>query len=152
MNETGERTATARSKSYWMLAAAAALAAGAIVLTFAARSLLDARPKEESITLVYIGAEDCAPCRKWQREDAVAFRSSAEFARVTYREVKSPVLFDVLKDEYWPDDLRRYREQLPRGAGVPLWLVVADGRIVEQRFGAAQWQAAVLPKVRSLLR
>jgi hypothetical protein len=104
------------------------------------------------ITLVYVGAEDCAPCGKWQREDGTAFRSSGEFAQVTYREVKSPALFDLLKDEHWPQDLRRYREKLAPGAGVPLWLVLADGEVVDQHFGAAQWKSAVLPKIRSLLR
>jgi hypothetical protein len=104
------------------------------------------------ITLVYVGAEDCAPCRKWQREDATAFRASSEFTQVTYREVKSPVLFDLLKDEHWPQDLRPYREKLALGAGVPLWLVLEEGEIVDQRFGAAQWKSAVLPKIRSLLR
>lgn len=104
------------------------------------------------ITLVYVGAEDCAPCRKWQREDGSAFLSSGEFARVAYREVKSPALFDLLKDEHWPLDLRRYRERLAPGAGVPLWLVLADGEIVDQRFGAVQWKSAVLPKLRTLLR
>jgi hypothetical protein len=104
------------------------------------------------ITLVYVGAEDCAPCRKWQREDGTAFRSSGEFAQVTYREVKSPALFDLLKDEHWPQDLRHYREKLAPGAGVPLWLVLADREIVDQRFGASQWKSAVLPKIRSLLR
>jgi hypothetical protein len=104
------------------------------------------------ITLVYVGAEDCAPCRKWQREDGTAFRASGEFAQVSYREVKSPALFDLLKDEHWPQDLRPYREKLAPGAGVPLWLVLADGEVVDQRFGAVQWKAAVLPKIRSLLR
>jgi hypothetical protein len=104
------------------------------------------------ITLLYVGADDCAPCRAWQREDGPTFRSSSEFARVTYREVKSPSILDVLKDEYWPDDLRRYRERIGRGAGVPLWLVVANGEIVEQGFGASHWRSSVLPRIRSLLR
>lgn len=102
--------------------------------------------------LVYVGADDCAPCRAWQRDDGAMFRLSPEFARLTYREVKSPILFDILKDKYWPDDLRGYRDRLGRGAGVPMWLVISDREIVEQRFGATQWQAAVLPKIRALLR
>jgi hypothetical protein len=104
------------------------------------------------VTLLYVGADDCAPCRAWQRADGPAFRSSPEFAHVAYREVKSPSVLDLLKDEYWPDDLRRYRERIGRGAGVPLWLVVADDEIVEQGFGASQWRGSVLPKIRSLLR
>jgi hypothetical protein len=109
-------------------------------------------PTRSDITLVYVGAEDCAPCRKWQREDGTAFRSSGEFAQITYREVKSPALFDLLKDEHWPQDLRRYRAILAPGAGVPLWFLLADGELVDQGFGAMQWKSTVLPKIRSLLR
>ena len=107
---------------------------------------------KEDILLIYVGADDCAPCRKWQREDAVAFRASGEFGQITYREVKSPALFDILKDEHWPEELRSYRDRLAPGAGVPLWLIVSDNQIIEQRFGAAEWRTAVLPRIRSLLR
>jgi hypothetical protein len=102
--------------------------------------------------LVYVGAEDCAPCRTWQRGAGATFRSSAEFAHLIYREVKSPTLLDVLNDEHWPEDLRGYRDRLGRGAGVPLWLVIADGEIIELGFGPSQWQTAVLPRLKLLLR
>src|SRR5262245_23448706 len=74
------------------------------------------------VMLLYIGAEDCAPCRAWQGRDGAAFRSSAEFSRINYREVRSMSVFDVLKDENWPDDLRSYRDRLGREAAVPMWL------------------------------
>ena len=80
------------------------------------------------------------------------FRSSPEFARVTYREVTSPTLFDVLKDQYWPDELRPYRDRLDRKTGVPLWLIILNDEIVERGFGISQWQSAILPKLKSLMR
>ena len=104
------------------------------------------------VMLLYVGAEDCAPCRAWQSGEGAAFLASADFPRITYREVKSPQLHDVLKDEHWPDELRSFRNVLRRSDGVPLWLVVADHKIVEQRFGAAEWRANVLPRIKSLLR
>ena len=103
------------------------------------------------VMLLYVGAEDCAPCRVWQSGDGAAFLASADFPRIVYREVKSPQLHDVLKDEHWPDEIRRYRDGLRLSDGVPLWLVVADSKIVEQRFGAEAWRASVLPKIKSLL-
>jgi hypothetical protein len=117
-------------------------------------SIHDSRdaPETPSIVVLYVGAEDCAPCRAWQREEKVAFRASGEFQHLIYREVKSLTLFDLLKDENWPEDLREYRDQLGREAGVPLWLGIADGRIVQRGMGPAQWRAEVLPKIRSLLR
>jgi hypothetical protein len=107
---------------------------------------------QKHVTLVYVGAENCAPCDIWQRTQGTAFHDSTEFRRLAYREVKSPSLFDVLKDENWPEDLRVYRKAISQEAGVPLWLVIADDQLVMQSFGLAQWQEAVLPKIKSLLR
>jgi hypothetical protein len=122
----------------------------AIAMTvWASRTGNSTRPKD--ITLLYLGAEDCAPCRAWQSSEGASFLASADFPRITYREVKSPHLHDILKDENWPDDLRDYRAVLRRSDGVPLWLVVVDHKVVEQRFGAAEWRASVLPTIKSLL-
>lgn len=104
-----------------------------------------------NVMLLYVGAEDCAPCRAWQNGDGAAFLASVDFPRITYREVKSPHLHDVLKDQNWPDELRSYRGSLRRSDGVPLWLVVSDHEIVEQRFGATEWRTTILPKIKSLL-
>ncbi len=73
---------------------------------WSAREHLRGRP----LMLLYVGADDCPPCRSWQQGAGAAFRTTPEFAQVVYREVKSPTLHDVLKDEHWPDDLRAYRE------------------------------------------
>jgi len=105
-----------------------------------------------NLLLVYVGAEDCAPCRAWQRGDGASFRNSADFARLTYREVKPPHLRDVLKDENWPEDIRGYRDYLKRSDGVPLWLVILDKDVVMQRFSASAWRRKVLPRVKSYLR
>src|SRR5579863_740349 len=104
------------------------------------------------VMLVYVGAEDCAPCRSWHNGDGAVFLASEDFKRITYREVKSPRLDEILNDENWPDDLRRYRNHLRRSDGVPLWLVVSDHEIVTQRFGATEWRTKVLPTIQSLLR
>lgn len=129
--------------------AVAVLALGAI-LTLAVN--LTTTKAAKKITLVYVGAENCVPCDSWQRDQGIAFRNSAEFKRLAYREVKSPNLFDILHDNYWPEDLRLYRQAISRSAGVPLWLVIADDQLVMQRAGVSQWQESVFPKIRSLTR
>lgn len=108
--------------------------------------------RDSEIMLLYVGAEDCAPCRSWQNGEGAAFLTSVDFPRITYREVKSPHLHELLKDENWPDEIRSYRGSLRRSDGVPLWLVVSNREIVEQRSGAAEWRANILPKIKSLLR
>jgi hypothetical protein len=103
------------------------------------------------ITLIYVGADDCAPCRVWQNGDGAAFRQSSDFARISYIEVKSPRLHDVLKDENWPAEIRAYRGLLKRSDGVPLWLVLSNTEVIEQRFGPAAWRANILPAIKSAL-
>jgi hypothetical protein len=135
-----------------VLASGALFIAAFVALTFA--NWTSAKPVKEvkNLTLVYVGADNCAPCEIWQRYQGTAFRDSPEFHRLAYREVKSPNLFDVLKDNNWPEELRGYRQAIDEGAGVPLWLVIADDQIVMQRSGLTQWQEMVLPKIKSLLR
>lgn len=129
-----------------IVVAAAAIAAAAWAIH------ADKPAHASEVMLLYVGADDCAPCRAWQNGEGAAFLESAEFPRITYREVKSPHLHDILKDEHWPDAIRLYRDRLRRSDGVPMWLVVADHEIVEQRFGAVEWRANVLPRIKSLLR
>jgi hypothetical protein len=116
----------------------------------AAALVAQAKPPAHAtnLLLVYVGADDCAPCRAWQRGDGAAFRTSALFTHLTYREVKSAHLHDVLADENWPADIRTYRDRLDRSKGVPLWLVVSNDSIVLQRFGTAAWRSKVLPGIR----
>lgn len=137
--------------------ACAAITAAIAVAMFGSLEALGIRdsrdaPQTSHIVVLYVGAEDCAPCRAWQHDAKLAFQASPEFGQLVYREVKSPTLLDLLKDENWPEDLREYRSQLGREAGVPLWLVIADGRLVQRGIGPAQWGAEVFPKIRSLLR
>jgi hypothetical protein len=130
-----------------------AMLAGASVAGFAFRD--DSAPPPahaRRVMLLYVGADDCPPCRAWQARARVTFQASPEFAAVSYREVKSPKVLDLLKDEYWPDELRIYRDQLDRGTGVPLWFIVSDNGTVDRSAGISQWQSTVLPKLRSLLR
>ena len=131
--------------------AAFAVIAGVLATTggwpLGSRSIVPA-----DITLLYIGADDCAPCRVWQGGDGATFRSSSGFSNIAYREVKSSTVLDVLKDENWPEDLRRYRRHLGRDAGVPMWLILVKDEIVGRGFGAGQWRDAVLPKINSLVR
>lgn len=131
------------------LIALAAIALAAIAV--AAWDGHSGRPNRD-IMLLYVGADDCAPCRSWQKGDGATFFASPDFPRIHYREVRSAHLADVLKDENWPEDLRLYRDQLKRSDGVPLWMIVSDHEILERKFGESAWRESILPRIRGLLR
>jgi hypothetical protein len=105
-----------------------------------------------NVTVVYVGADDCAPCRIWRRDHRDRFAASPEFARLTYREVTTATLFDLLDEKHWPEGLERYRASFGRAAGVPLWLVIKDDSVVLSARGLRQWEDAALPAIRSLVR
>jgi hypothetical protein len=123
-----------------------ALALSALALCVGGPAAQIAAP--EPMTLIYVGAEDCQPCKIWQRGDGDLFRRSPLYERLVYREVRSPTLFDVMNDEYWPEDLRELRGALDRSSGVPLWIVKADQRIVLRAQGLTEWKTRVLPILR----
>jgi len=128
----------------------------AMLMAAVAITALASHPRRDGqqpdVTLLYVGAEDCAPCRAWRKGEGAKFFASDEFARITYREVTSLHLEDVLNDQNWPEDIRDYRNSIRRSDGVPLWLVIADHTVVEQQFGTTAWHARILPTLRSYLR
>jgi hypothetical protein len=105
-----------------------------------------------NVLVIYVGATDCAPCRSWRRDRWPQFAASSDFKRLAYREVTSPKLFDLLNDDYWPEDLRRYRKTLDQTAGVPLWFIVTDGEVALTARGLREWDDLALPIITSLVR
>jgi hypothetical protein len=105
-----------------------------------------------NVLVMYLGATDCAPCRTWQRDHWPQFAASSDFKRLAYREVTSPKLFDLLNDDYWPEDLRRYRKTLEANEGVPLWFIVTDGEVALTARGLREWDELALPIIKSLVR
>jgi hypothetical protein len=100
------------------------------------------------MTLIYVGAEDCLPCKTWQLSDGELFRRSPQYDHLVYREVRSPALFDLLNDDHWPEDLRGLRSELGPGIGVPLWIVTRDRHVILRAYGLTEWKTKVLPTLR----
>jgi hypothetical protein len=148
----GDRHRFFAGKRLALAGAAAAIALAGAAATFAWSTTSGPGSPSRELMLLYVGAEDCAPCRAWRSGDGAVFLAAADVSRLIYREVRSPHLNDVLKDENWPAELRAFRSRIKRGDGVPMWLLVADREVVEQEFGTTAWQTKILPKLRSYLR
>jgi hypothetical protein len=87
------------------------------------------------LIVVYVGAEDCGPCRSWQRDERPTFHASSEFARLRYREIVVPQLRALLTTERWPVDLAELRERVKSRPG--------------RRNGSRYAMATCLPRVRA---
>ncbi|MCC6948391.1 MAG: hypothetical protein IT539_11545 [Bradyrhizobiaceae bacterium] len=130
-----------------ILPAIAVIGLGAFLTT---SSLQDGKPAE--LAVIYIGADDCGPCVAWRQAHRQQFLESPEFARLDYREVISPRLHDLRKDEHWPENLRRFRSEFDRVPGAPTWLVLRDDRILVTARGLREWEEIALPRLKSLTR
>jgi len=102
--------------------------------------------------LLYVGADDCIPCRAWRQAHWAALRSAPPFAGLQFIEVRAERSEDLLQDSYWPEDLRRYRSAIPSGAGVPLWMLLHGETVLVRAWGAQQWYNRMLPALRHAAR
>ena len=100
------------------------------------------------LTVVYVGADDCAPCIRWRRERKPEFQASLAFERVEYREIIATNRATALEDKFWPENLRHLRAVVQKGGGgVPYWIVMRQGRIVAAAGGESAWKSQIWPLI-----
>ena len=91
------------------------------------------------LKVIYVGGWDCPPCTQWKNTRKAGWLASPEYSRVTWIEVESPRLKEAYQERYWPGDLKPILDQLPRKSGTPRFLIVRDGQVVANEFGASKW-------------
>ena len=127
--------------------------AAVLVITVGAAAYGASRPAPDPdrtadskpLLLLYVGAEDCAPCHAWRRDKRDAFLASLDPSRIIYREVVAAKTTAAFDEATWPDDLRAQLADARKVGGVPQWIVVRDDRVVMSVGGLTQWQERVLP-------
>lgn len=109
------------------------------------------RPTTEqgALTVVYVGAEDCGPCRAWRRGERPSFVESREFSALRYREVIAPQLRDLLAEEQWPADLAGLRARVRQRPGAPQWFIMRGKEMVAWEAGASTWRTTLWPAIRA---
>src|SRR6478609_5424623 len=88
-----------------------------------------------NLQVIYVGGQDCPPCRRWATTYKDSWLASPDFGRVTWYEVEPPHLKEAYQQRHWPEALRPVLAQVPRKSGTPRFLIVADGRIVSNEVG-----------------
>ncbi len=127
--------------------------AGAVILSGCGLLLADmqhqATKPRGTITVIYVGADDCAPCRAWRKDDQPAFFGSAAFQKIKYREVITSHLYDLLAESQWPEDLSFVRERVKARPGAPQWFVMQNGRMIIWETGLSAWPRVVWPTIQA---
>lgn len=97
------------------------------------------------MSLVYVGAFNCAPCTAWERK----YRAhTAEFCGkngIDFREVKAGTYKDTKYTAPWPDDLEWIAKSGNATRGTPRFIVIVDGKIRRNTLGLGGWETEVWP-------
>ena len=91
------------------------------------------------LKVIYVGGWDCPPCTQWKNTHKAKWLASPEFQHGTWIEVDPPKLREAYQERYWLGDLKPILDQVPRKSGTPRFLIVKDGKIVSNEFGASKW-------------
>jgi len=102
------------------------------------------------VKIIYVGGWDCPPCTTWKNTHKAKWLASPEFQQVTWIEVDPPKLREAYQERYWPGDLKPILDQVPRKSGTPRFLIVKDGKIVSNEFGASKW-TVILADLKKIL-
>ena len=131
---------------------------GIIVLNAAHRLVRQSVPSrrvqmtDNTLTVIYVGAEDCAPCLTWRRDHRDDFKASRIFPKIDYRELIADSTKNALADSNWPKELRRYRDSSKRLFGAPAWLIVENHQVIASVGGLSNWEKNVWPFLKNNVR
>jgi hypothetical protein len=91
------------------------------------------------LTVIYVGGEDCPPCLSWKNKYKARWLASPEFRKVQWIEVEPASLKQAYQARFWEGELKPIFDQLPRKSGTPRFLVVQNGRIIDNQLGGGSW-------------
>ena len=124
------------------------LLAGSAAATPTADTPLTVRSGGGALRLLYVGADDCAPCRQWRASHWSVLRGATVFSPVRFIEIRAPRAAHLLRDEHWPEPLRALRQAIPSDAAVPLWFLIDGDAIAMRAWGEQGWRDTILPALR----
>jgi hypothetical protein len=110
------------------------------------------------IELVYIGADDCSMCRRWEATylGKGKLAGSADWPHLLFTEVKLATLKDSFRREDLPERLRpRFDGLMAEGLrihGIPSFVLLVNGEYRAQALGPAAFESFVYPALRAAVK
>jgi hypothetical protein len=92
-------------------------------------------------SVVYISARDCVPCATFDATYLERFTAAMQAKGYAVRRVVVEHLNDIRDQSYWPSDLKPLLAQFRNKGGTPRFLVVHDGRVIQNLFTGSRGRA-----------
>lgn len=117
------------------------------------------------IDFVFFSSPDCPYCRRWEAVDLQQLEKSRLFKQIRFTKVTKAIGSTVPDVSSFPDEIKRLREPIAekiKGAGSPMFAILADGQVVAGWRGSKKYspdqileiigqQRAQLPATKSVL-
>lgn len=103
-----------------------------------AHSQPSAAPPPE-VHFIWMGGNDCPPCKVWRGIELPKLQASPEFQRVRYSYVTKTIAAPVPPKFFLPEEVRPYKDLLDiagaGGAGSPQAAVIVNGQVFDYFWG-----------------
>lgn len=100
---------------------------------------LSAGAAEKKVHIVYMGGNDCPPCRAWRVAELPKLEKMESFQRVKFTYVEKLIASPVPPSLFMPSDVKPYKDQLDAASGgaigSPQTAILVDGRVYDYYFG-----------------
>ncbi len=118
-------------------------------------SCIGTAPAADSLTVVYLGTNDCPYCQHWEArakgELLKELDATPAGRAVRYYEVRGETLRRPIEERHYPDELKWLGRRLGPSRGVPRFLLVVNGEVTWSVFGTNQYEKVFLPALREAM-
>ena len=101
------------------------------------------------VMVVYVFADDCAPCHLFQTQDWPLFRASRVSRVVNFVRTTAPKTTQAYQARFWPSEARPFLSAV-KVPIVPSFILVKKGSVLVIGNGIVGWRNQVLPQVHQL--
>jgi hypothetical protein len=104
-----------------------------------------------SLQFLFVGADDCEPCRRWHSDEGHWWQSSPEFSRVDTLFIRARRTRHAYDDAYWLPHLRRFRDMPGAPRATPAYFVVRNDQLLLAAAGYTAWRREIYPALREMV-
>jgi hypothetical protein len=119
-------------------------------LAAAAVSPASARTAAPNLSIIYVGAKDCGPCRVFDSQDLPQWNKSMLARDVKLIHVDAPSVNVAFQARHWPAEARPFISAV-KAPIVPCFILVDGKSVVAIGTGIGGWRNQVLPMIPGII-